>query len=114
MNAILDWLHLPGQNWLFTLPILAVSFANVWRGTAFSMLVYSAALSEIPKGDHGGRRGGRHERLAAAVARDAADDPPLHRHEPDAQHPADAVGLRSDLGDDRAASNHSQTLPVHA
>ncbi len=49
LNAILDFLHLPSQNWLFTLPILAVSFANVWRGTAFSMLVYSAALNEIPK-----------------------------------------------------------------
>ena len=49
LNAILDWLHLPSQNWLFTLPILAVSFANVWRGTAFSMLVYSAALNEIPQ-----------------------------------------------------------------
>ncbi|MGW6308565.1 carbohydrate ABC transporter permease [Streptomyces niveus] len=49
LNAVLDWLHLPSQNWLFTLPILAVSFANVWRGTAFSMLIYSAALSEIPK-----------------------------------------------------------------
>ncbi|GAB2800682.1 carbohydrate ABC transporter permease [Streptomyces daliensis] len=49
LNALLDWLHLPVQNWLYTLPILAVSFANVWRGTAFSMLVYSAALSEIPK-----------------------------------------------------------------
>lgn len=49
LNAILDRLHLPTQNWLFTLPILAVSFANVWRGTAFSMLVYSAALNEIPK-----------------------------------------------------------------
>lgn len=48
LNAVLDWLHLPTQNWLFTLPILAVSFANIWRGTAFSMLVYSAALSEIP------------------------------------------------------------------
>jgi multiple sugar transport system permease protein len=48
LNAILSWLHLPGQDWLFTLPILAVSFANVWRGTAFSMLVYSAALTEIP------------------------------------------------------------------
>jgi multiple sugar transport system permease protein len=48
LNAILEWLHLPRQNWLFTLPILAVSFANVWRGTAFSMLVYSAALDEIP------------------------------------------------------------------
>ncbi|MFJ4242486.1 carbohydrate ABC transporter permease [Streptomyces iakyrus] len=49
LNAILDWLHLPSQNWLFALPILAVSFANVWRGTAFSMLVYSAALNEIPQ-----------------------------------------------------------------
>jgi len=49
LNAVLDQLHLPSQNWLFTLPILAVSFANVWRGTAFSMLVYSAALNEIPK-----------------------------------------------------------------
>ncbi|MFE1314071.1 carbohydrate ABC transporter permease [Streptomyces sp. NPDC058755] len=48
LNAILQHLHLPSQNWLFTLPILAVSFANVWRGTAFSMLVYSAALDEIP------------------------------------------------------------------
>ncbi|KOG64228.1 amino acid ABC transporter permease [Streptomyces griseoflavus] len=49
LNAVLDWLHLPTQNWLFILPILAVSFANVWRGTAFSMLIYSAALSEIPQ-----------------------------------------------------------------
>ncbi|KND27100.1 carbohydrate ABC transporter permease [Streptomyces stelliscabiei] len=49
LNALLDWLRLPSQNWLYTLPILAVSFANVWRGTAFSMLVYSAALNEIPK-----------------------------------------------------------------
>ncbi|GGR66639.1 amino acid ABC transporter permease [Streptomyces aureoverticillatus] len=49
LNEVLDLLHLPSQNWLYTLPILAVSFANVWRGTAFSMLVYSAALNEIPK-----------------------------------------------------------------
>ncbi|MFC0599426.1 carbohydrate ABC transporter permease [Streptomyces palmae] len=49
LNAVLDWLRLPSQNWLYTLPILAVSFANVWRGTAFSMLVYSAALAEIPQ-----------------------------------------------------------------
>jgi multiple sugar transport system permease protein len=48
LDAVLHWLHLPRQNWLFTLPVLAVSFANVWRGTAFSMLVYSAALDGIP------------------------------------------------------------------
>ncbi|NLU67070.1 sugar ABC transporter permease [Streptomyces sp. HNM0574] len=48
LNAVLGRLGLPDQNWLFTLPILAVSFANIWRGTAFSMLVYSAALTGIP------------------------------------------------------------------
>ncbi|MGW3345307.1 carbohydrate ABC transporter permease [Nonomuraea rubra] len=36
------------QEWLYTAPMLAVILANVWRGTAFSMLVYSAALSEVP------------------------------------------------------------------
>ncbi|GAA4962885.1 multiple sugar transport system permease protein [Nonomuraea thailandensis] len=36
------------QEWLYTAPMLAIILANVWRGTAFSMLVYSAALSEVP------------------------------------------------------------------
>ncbi|MFJ8083846.1 carbohydrate ABC transporter permease [Streptomyces sp. NPDC096205] len=49
LNAVLGLLRLPAQNWLFSLPVLAVSFANVWRGTAFSMLVYSAALNDIPR-----------------------------------------------------------------
>ncbi|WP_154792163.1 carbohydrate ABC transporter permease [Occultella kanbiaonis] len=48
LNAIITSLGLPPQEMLFALPILAVSFANVWRGTAFSMLVYSAALGAIP------------------------------------------------------------------
>ena len=49
LNEILSFLHLPQQNWLYTLPLLAVSLANVWRGTAFSMMVYAAALSEVPQ-----------------------------------------------------------------
>jgi multiple sugar transport system permease protein len=49
LNRILGLFSLPGQDWLFSIPILAVSLANIWRGTAFSMLVYSAALSEVPK-----------------------------------------------------------------
>lgn len=49
LNEILGFLHLPKENWLYTLPILAVSLANVWRGTAFSMLVYTAALAEVPQ-----------------------------------------------------------------
>jgi multiple sugar transport system permease protein len=49
LNGLLTAVGMAPQNWLFTAPILAVSIANVWRGTAFSMLVYSAALSEVPK-----------------------------------------------------------------
>jgi len=36
------------EDWLYTTPMLAVIIANVWRGTAFSMLVYSAAMSDLP------------------------------------------------------------------
>jgi multiple sugar transport system permease protein len=49
LNSILDVLHLPQQNWLYTMPILAVCLANVWRGTAFSMMVFSAALNDVPQ-----------------------------------------------------------------
>jgi multiple sugar transport system permease protein len=49
LNSILGALHLPQQNWLYTLPILAVCLANVWRGTAFSMMVFSAALGDVPQ-----------------------------------------------------------------
>jgi multiple sugar transport system permease protein len=47
LNAILHQLGL-SQNWLYTTPMLAVILANVWRGTAFSMLVYQAALNDVP------------------------------------------------------------------
>jgi multiple sugar transport system permease protein len=48
LNAILGSVGLPDQDWIYTIPIFAVILANVWRGTAFSMLVYSAALSDVP------------------------------------------------------------------
>ncbi|AKU17524.1 carbohydrate ABC transporter permease [Luteipulveratus mongoliensis] len=47
LNGILGFLHLPNQDWLIASPIIAVSFANIWRGTAFAMLTYSAALSQV-------------------------------------------------------------------
>jgi multiple sugar transport system permease protein len=47
LNALLHHIGL-GQNWLYTTPMLAVILANVWRGTAFSMLVYQAALNDVP------------------------------------------------------------------
>ena len=49
LNEILGKLGMGSQDWLYAVPIVAVSLANVWRGTAFSMLVYSAALSDVPK-----------------------------------------------------------------
>ncbi|GAA4177270.1 sugar ABC transporter permease [Gryllotalpicola koreensis] len=48
LNEILGLAGIPGPNWLYSLPMLAVILANIWRGTAFSMLVYSAALSDVP------------------------------------------------------------------
>jgi multiple sugar transport system permease protein len=47
LNAILHHIGF-SQNWLYTTPMLAVILANVWRGTAFSMLVYQAALNDVP------------------------------------------------------------------
>ncbi|GEK21846.1 carbohydrate ABC transporter permease [Cellulomonas xylanilytica] len=48
LNSMLGWLGLGGTTWLITFPMFAVIMANVWRGTAFSMMVYNAALSEVP------------------------------------------------------------------
>jgi multiple sugar transport system permease protein len=48
VNSILAAFGIAGPEWLYTFPLLAVIVANIWRGTAFSMLVYSAALSDIP------------------------------------------------------------------
>ncbi|WP_030665220.1 carbohydrate ABC transporter permease [Streptomyces cellulosae] len=49
LNSLLDAVHLPQQNWLYTMPILAVCLANVWRGTAFSMMVFTAAVNDVPQ-----------------------------------------------------------------
>lgn len=48
LNSVLSALHLPHPSWLYVYPMFAVIVANIWRGTAFSMLVYSAAISDVP------------------------------------------------------------------
>ena len=48
LNSVLKALHLPHPSWLYVYPLLAVTVANIWRGTAFSMLVFSAAISDVP------------------------------------------------------------------
>lgn len=48
MNTVLTALGFTPQNWLFTAPMSTVILANTWRGTAFSMLAYRAALRAVP------------------------------------------------------------------
>jgi multiple sugar transport system permease protein len=45
LNTIL---HTPGRNWWFDHPMGALIVFNTWRGTAFSMMLFSAALSNVP------------------------------------------------------------------
>jgi multiple sugar transport system permease protein len=46
INAILG--PSPGTAWLIEYPMLCLVVFNTWRGTAFSMMLYSAALSSVP------------------------------------------------------------------
>ena len=41
LNALLDT---PGTAWLLQYPMACIIVFNIWRGTAFSMLLFSAAL----------------------------------------------------------------------
>ncbi|TNB49111.1 sugar ABC transporter permease [Martelella lutilitoris] len=47
MNQIFDIFGFAHQQWLLTAPLAAVIVINIWRGCAFSMLVYSAALQDV-------------------------------------------------------------------
>ncbi|MHB1627421.1 MAG: carbohydrate ABC transporter permease [Bacilli bacterium] len=48
LDTVLQSLGLPHPAWLFTQPLFSVIIANTWAGAAFSMMVYSAALSDVP------------------------------------------------------------------
>lgn len=48
LNLLLEALGLEGASWLYEYPMTSVIIANVWRGTAFSMLAYQAALDDVP------------------------------------------------------------------
>ena len=45
LNALL---HTPGVGWLLDYPLLSIIVFNIWRGTAFSMMLYAAALENVP------------------------------------------------------------------
>ena len=48
LNLLLSPLGVRPTNWLFYRPLETIIVANVWRGTAFSMILFSAALESIP------------------------------------------------------------------
>lgn len=48
LNQILAMFGMAGPNWLYSFPMLAVICANIWRGAAFSMMIYQAALNDVP------------------------------------------------------------------
>ncbi|MCH3918222.1 MAG: sugar ABC transporter permease [Spirochaetia bacterium] len=47
MNTLLRALHLPGVKWIYGHPMLTIILANIWHGTAFSMLNYQSALGNV-------------------------------------------------------------------
>lgn len=49
LNTILNALHIPAVSWLYAHPMLSIIIANIWHGTAFSMLIFQAALDNVPR-----------------------------------------------------------------
>ncbi|WP_151758181.1 carbohydrate ABC transporter permease [Dictyobacter vulcani] len=49
LNTIFSTFGLPRHAWLQEAPMTMVVIANIWRGTAFSMLLYASALESIPQ-----------------------------------------------------------------
>jgi multiple sugar transport system permease protein len=49
LNAILGFVGIDPVAWTWEFPMFSVIMANIWRGTAFSMMVFQAALDDIPK-----------------------------------------------------------------
>ncbi|WP_248927191.1 carbohydrate ABC transporter permease [Paenibacillus hamazuiensis] len=49
LNALLAFFGIHTVAWLYTVPMLTIILANIWHGTAFSMLVFQAALDDVPQ-----------------------------------------------------------------
>lgn len=47
LNTLTGFVGLEPVAWLFAYPLTAVILANIWRGTAFSMMIYEAALNDV-------------------------------------------------------------------
>jgi len=49
LNTILGFAGMEPVAWLLNFPMVSVIFVNIWHGAAFSMLMYQAALDDVPK-----------------------------------------------------------------
>jgi len=47
LNTIMSTFGLPQHAWLQDFPMVMIVIANIWRGTAFSMLIYQSALEGV-------------------------------------------------------------------
>lgn len=48
LNTVLGSLGLGRPDWLLAHPLFSIIFFNTWRGTAFSILLFSSALATVP------------------------------------------------------------------
>lgn len=48
LNTIIGTVGIAPVSWLFTFPMVSVIIANIWKGTAYSMMMFQAALDSIP------------------------------------------------------------------
>jgi multiple sugar transport system permease protein len=48
LNTIMSAIAAPQHAWLQEYPMIMIIMANIWRGTAFSMLLYASGLEGIP------------------------------------------------------------------
>lgn len=48
LNRFMAGLQLQPVSWLFTFPMVSVVVANIWQGSALSMLMFQSALDGIP------------------------------------------------------------------
>ncbi len=48
LNGILGAIGIPPLDWVLDYPMISIILFNTWRGTAFSMMLFSSALTSIP------------------------------------------------------------------
>ena len=48
LNQLTGLFGVPATDWLQVVPLASIIFVNIWRGIAFAMIMFQAALEEVP------------------------------------------------------------------